>query len=77
MIATNELKAARIRKGFSQEKLATTINIGKTSYSKRENGIISFSIDEASKIAETLNLSKEEIIYIFFNKKVALKATER
>lgn len=75
MIATNELKAARVRKGLSQEKLAATLNIGKTSYSKRENGIIPFSIEEASTIATTLSLSNEEIIHIFFNKKVALKTT--
>ncbi|SHH19977.1 helix-turn-helix transcriptional regulator [Clostridium grantii] len=77
MLVPNELKAARIRGGYSQKKLAQLALLGETSYSKRENGVVPFTINEVSNIAKILNLSSEEIMKIFFNEKVAFDATDK
>lgn len=77
MLVSNELKAARIRAGYSQKKICKLADMGETSYSKRENGIVPFTINEVSKIAGILQLSKDEIIKIFFNEKVATKTTDQ
>jgi len=63
---SNKLKAARINKGYTQKKLADEIKIGETSYTKRENGNYSFSVDEVLKLKEVLNLKNDDIISIFF-----------
>ena len=72
---TNELKAARIKKGLTQEKLSNKLGISTPSFSKKERGLIPFSINEVSVLKETLELTPDEVYKIFFTKEVALKTT--
>ena len=47
---TNEFKASRVRKGFTQEKLAQLLGVTKSSLSRKENGITPFNCIEISLI---------------------------
>lgn len=66
-----ELKEYRLEKGFTQQKLAYQLDMDKTSYCKRENGVIDFSLEEIKKIVKVLKMSEKDIIRIFFKVKVA------
>lgn len=72
---SNELKSKRIRLGLGQKEVAQKLVISKSSYSKRENGILYFSIKEIKILKILLKLKDEEIIDIFFNEQVASNAT--
>ncbi|SHK45592.1 helix-turn-helix domain-containing protein [Tepidibacter formicigenes] len=73
---SRELKSARVKNGYTQKDLAKELCLGTTSYTKRENGQISFTVDEVCLLREKLSLSDEEIIKIFFKNNVATKATK-
>lgn len=70
-----ELKNHRLEKGFTQQKLAYQLGMDKTSYCKREKGVIDFSLEEIKKIVKVLNMSEKDIIRIFFEDKVVWKTT--
>ncbi|WP_202707634.1 helix-turn-helix domain-containing protein [Sporosalibacterium faouarense] len=70
-----ELKSIRIKMGYTQKTLAEKLNMSETSYSKRENGIIIFSVCEVKKLKEILELDDEDILRIFFDDSVAFDAT--
>ena len=67
---TNLLKSVRIREGLTQKKIAEIIEISPTSYSKKESGLVDFSLTEISKIINICNLTVDEMIEIFFDGKV-------
>lgn len=67
MMRILELKAARVRKGLTQRDVAKKMRLGETSYTKRENGKVPFTIDEAKELKKILALSKEQAYEIFFN----------
>ncbi|MBU5227804.1 helix-turn-helix domain-containing protein [Clostridium senegalense] len=73
---TNEFKAARIRKGYTQEKLSKLLGVTKSSLSRKENGLTPFNCIEVSILKEILKLTPEEIDNIFFNEKVVFKTTK-
>lgn len=63
MILTNELKAAIVRKGLTQEKVAGILGITpKTFYNKMSKGV--FGSDEIEKMIEVLEIS--DPVSIFF-----------
>lgn len=59
-----ELKYLRVKNGLTQEETAKILNMTTATYSRKENGIREFSINEAKKISDLFNTSIEEI---FFN----------
>lgn len=77
MVNSRLLKTARVRAGFTQKQLAKAIDMGETSYTKRENGIVDFTSKEIIRIVKALKLSDTEIQAIFFNNEVAFKTTKK
>ena len=67
------LKDKRTTLGLSQTDVAIQLGLTKSSYSKRENSKLDFSISELQDLVSILKLSNKEITKIFFNHKVALK----
>ena len=61
-----KLKAALVEKGFTQRSLSKEMNVSKNTLNAKINGKTPISIQEATKLAEVLNLSKEEFDTIFF-----------
>lgn len=62
---SRELKAARVKRGMSQQSVAARIGASTASYSNKENGKTNMSVKEANEIARSLGLSREEIMAIF------------
>ena len=61
------LKSERMRRGITQEKMATSLGFkDKSSYCLIEKGKTTISIDTANKIAIILGFSKELTYEIFF-----------
>lgn len=73
---TNLLKSVRIREGLTQKKIAEIIEISPTSYSKKESGLVDFSLTEISKIINICNLTVDEMIEIFFDGKVEFSSSK-
>jgi len=70
-LLSRELKSLRALNGHTQKDLANMLGIGETSYTKRENGDLDFSVEEIKKLKELYKLSDEDIIRIFFDNEVA------
>lgn len=66
------IKKFRESQNLKQEDLAKIINVSAVNYSKKENGNVKFSLNEARVIAQHFNKSIEEL---FFNDKVSKKET--
>lgn len=64
------LKSKRVLKGFTQEKLATKIGMNTKTYNLKENGRNRFSLDEAARLSECLELSLDEVNQIFLQIKL-------
>ena len=64
------LKSKRVLKGLTQEAIATKIGINTKSYNMKENGKNRFSLEEAAKISQCLNLDLEEVNDIFLHIKL-------
>lgn len=56
-----EIKQFRESIGQTQEEFASIINVSKVNYSKKENGKVKFSLNEAFKIANHFNKPIETI----------------
>lgn len=67
----NELKAEIVRHNLTIPKLADLINMSKKTLYSRIKGETSFTQVEISTIAHVLSLSKDRIMDIFFDEKVA------
>ncbi|SHH54064.1 Helix-turn-helix [Caloranaerobacter azorensis DSM 13643] len=68
---SRELKSLRIKNGFTQKALAREMGMSETSYSKRENGLIDFTVEEIRKLKSILKMTEDDIIRIFFSEEVA------
>lgn len=64
------LKSKRVLKGLTQEAIAAKIGINTKSYNMKENGKNKFSLEEAARISEYLDLNLEEVNDIFLNIKL-------
>jgi DNA-binding XRE family transcriptional regulator len=62
-----EFKAVRLQKGHTQQSLATVLGLAKSSISKKERGLIKFTVNEIMVLKNLLGLSVEEVDRIFFS----------
>lgn len=63
---TKKLKVLRVKLEYTQSDLARFLGFKQTSsYSRKENGEIDFSLTEVRKLKEIFNLSYEEAAKIF------------
>lgn len=67
------LRKIRQAKGFTCENMAEQMGLTKATYSKKERGQITMTLDDANKISNILGSSVDEI---FFANKVSLKDTQ-
>lgn len=72
----NRLKAERIAKGWDQAEFAHKLGMSRTSYSKRENGLVNISIKELAKMMSVLGFNKDKIS-IFFTQSVTKRKLKR
>lgn len=72
----NRLKAERIAKGWDQAEFAHKLGMSRTSYSKRENGLVNISIKELAKMMSVLGFNKDKIS-IFFTQGVPKRKLKR
>ncbi|CAM2998644.1 helix-turn-helix transcriptional regulator [Hathewaya histolytica] len=70
----NLLKSQRVKNGLTQKDVANTLDIDVTTYSKKENGLISFKASEIKELKYLLKLTPEIIDEIFFINKVELNS---
>jgi len=66
-VNTNELKAARVRRGLTQKDLAARLGWTVPSYCMKEKGRRDMSVRDINKISQALKLSESEKINIFFD----------
>ncbi len=67
-MASTEIRSFRESLGMKQEDFAEIINVSKVNYSKKENGKVKFSLNEAYKISSHF---KKPIEVIFGNNEVS------
>ena len=65
-----KLRAKRVEKGYTQEKLAEKLDINLATFSKKENGINDFTLSEIQDLMYYLDCNFDDI---FFRKEVANK----
>lgn len=66
-MVNRELKSLRALHGYTQKDLADKLDIGETSYTRRENGVTDFSQSEIFKIKKLFGLDECKLVEIFFN----------
>lgn len=72
----NRLRAERIAKGWDQAEFAHKLGMSRTSYSKRENGLVNISINELTRMMSLLGFNKDKIS-IFFTQNVPKRKLKR
>lgn len=63
---SNLLKAERIKNGITQKLMSKKMGINTSTYSRKENGLIDFTVSEVAIVRSILNLDSELIYEIFF-----------
>ena len=58
-------------RGKTKEQLCTDLSIGKSALYRKLAGITEFTLGEIKAIASYLRLSNDEILEVFFTKKVS------
>ena len=71
MVNVSKLKGKIVERNTTQEELATTIGIDKSTFYRKMKQNGNFSIKEVNLIVSALNLSKDEAMSIFFSETVA------
>lgn len=56
------IKEYRIKRGYTQEQIATLLNIKQNTYSSKENGKRAFTIEEIRKLKRILNTTYDELL---------------
>ena len=54
----NLLKEARKNEGKTKADVTAYLNIGRSSYSRKEDGLITFDVRELAKVMDFLNIPK-------------------
>lgn len=70
MVNTNLLKGKIIEKGFTFKSLASAMNLSELTLRRKINNVTSFYIEESILLKNTLNISTDEYIAIFFKEKL-------
>jgi plasmid maintenance system antidote protein VapI len=70
MVNTNLLKGKIIEKGFTFKSLASAMNLSELTLRRKINNVTSFYIEESILLKNTLNISTDEYIAIFFEEKL-------
>lgn len=65
------LRAERIAKGLDQAEFAHKLGMSRSSYSKRENGLVNISISELARMMSILGFNKDNLL-IFFTQNVPI-----
>ena len=65
------LKSKRILLNLTQEEIAKEVGINIKSYNLKENGKREFTLDEAKKISNLLELNLNEVNDIFFDSSIS------
>lgn len=65
------LKSKRILFDLTQEEIAKEVGINIKSYNLKENGKREFTLDEAKKISNLLELNLNEVNDIFFDSSIS------
>lgn len=73
IVNSRALKICRYENDVKQDDVANAINVNRGTYSKKENGLIALSIDEAVEIAVLLKMDFEQFNKIFANNKLRLR----
>lgn len=71
MVDVSRLKGKIVERNTTQEELANKIGIDKSTFYRKMKRNGNFSIKEVNMIVSTLNLSKDEALFIFFSESVA------
>ena len=69
MVDVNKLRGKIVEKGFSQQELAQSIGIDRSTFYRKMKNNGDFSIGEVAEIAKIMQLTNEEAIEIFLSKK--------
>lgn len=59
----SKLRQLREQNSLKQEDVAELLHISSSSYSKKESGMVRFSLSEARELAEYFGLSIEDIFF--------------
>jgi len=65
-------KGLRVSQGYTQEEIASKLNLSLTQYRRKENSIARFYADEMYKLSKIYDVP----VSIFFEKEVSLKDTK-
>ena len=71
MINTNKLKGLIVERGTTQQAVADSIGIDRSTFYRKMKKGGDFSIEEAKKMKQEIPLTDQEVIEIFFGGKVA------
>lgn len=66
------LKALRVGKELTQEKIAELLGIHEATYNRKEQGVSEFTLSEAKKISDIFNTSIDRL---FFTNEVPYSGT--
>ena len=69
-MVTNKLKGYRVSQGITQPEIAGNMGMTAKTYNHKENGKVSFKIEEVCKLATILGMSIEDVNEIFFGNKL-------
>lgn len=71
-----KLKGLMVERGLEVTKLAEILGISRQAASNKVNGKTAITLTDARKLAETLNMTKDERDTIFFGNCVKSEATK-
>ena len=67
MVKVNRLKGLIVEKQVTQEVVAESIGVNRSTFYRKMKNNGDFSLEEAKKIKNVLDLTTEEAVDIFFN----------
>jgi len=76
IVNTKALKITRAEEDKTQDDLADLLKISRGTYSKKENGLINMTIDEAVMIAEELQMDFNKFNKVFANERLKKEKLE-
>lgn len=76
IVNTKALRIARVEEDKTQSDMADLLNVSRGTYSKKENGLINITIDEAVAIAEDLQMDFNKFNKVFANERLKREKLE-